>query len=119
MAIAVMRIMVRHRHGMSFLPLGFYPVTPGTDQYVFGSPLFNKVTLDFGKSKRLVIDAPANSDENIYVKKIKLNGRGVNTIILPILNLQNGGKLVYSMAVVPDTVRGTKPDAYPYSMSVK
>ncbi len=100
-----------------FSALGFYPVTPGTDQYIFGSPLFNKVTLDFGKWKKLVIEAPENSDENIYVRKIKLNGRALNTNYITHSALQKGGKLVYSMAAVPDTIRGTKPESYPYSMS--
>jgi predicted alpha-1,2-mannosidase len=102
-----------------FSALGFYPVTPGTDQYVFGSPLFNKVTLDFGKRRKLVIEAPANSKENIYVQGIKLNGRRINTNYITHSALQKGGKLVFSMAAAPDTVRGTKPETYPYSMSGK
>jgi len=102
-----------------FSALGFYPVTPGSDQYVFGSPLFNKVTLDFGKWHKLVIEAPENCQDNIYVKKISLNGRRVNTNFITHSALQNGGKLVFSMSAVPDTVRGTKPESYPYSMSVK
>ena len=44
-----------------FSALGFYPVTPGTDEYVFGSPLFKKVTLNFENGKKLVIRAPENS----------------------------------------------------------
>lgn len=102
-----------------FSALGFYPVTPGTDQYVFGSPLFNKVTLDFGKWKKLVIEAPENSKENIYIKKIKLNGRRLNTNYITHSELQNGGKLFFSMSSVPDTVRGTTPASYPYSMSTE
>ena len=102
-----------------FSALGFYPVTPGTDEYVFGSPLFNKVTLDFGKRKKLVIEAPANSRENVYIKGIKLNGRGIDKNYITHGDLQKGGKLVYRMAATPDTLRGTRPEAYPYSMSVK
>ena len=102
-----------------FSALGFYPVTPGTDQYVFGSPLFKKVTLDFGKWKKLVIEAQDNNNENIYVRKIKLNGRALNTNYITHSALQSGGKLVFSMSAVPDTIRGTKPEAYPYSMSLK
>jgi predicted alpha-1,2-mannosidase len=102
-----------------FSALGFYPVTPGTDQYVFGSPLFNKMTLDFGKRKKLVIEAPANSRENIYIKGIKLNGRKTDKNYITHSDLQSGGKLVYNMSSVPDSIRGTKPEAFPYSMSVK
>ena len=101
-----------------FSALGFYPVTPGTDQYVFGSPLFNKVTLDFGKWHKLVIEAPENSKDNIYVKSIKLNGRKIDKNYITHSDLQNGGKLIFRMESKPDSIRGTKPDAYPYSMSV-
>lgn len=100
-----------------FSALGFYPVTPGTDQYVFGSPLFNKVTLDFGKWKKLVIEAPENSKDNIYVKSIKLNGRKIDKNYITHSDLQNGGELIFRMVSQPDSIRGTKPDAYPYSMS--
>jgi predicted alpha-1,2-mannosidase len=102
-----------------FSALGFYPVTPGTDQYVFGSPLFNKVTLDFGKRKKLVIEAPANSSGNIYIKGIKLNGRKIDKNYITHSDLQSGGKLVYDMAATPDSLRGTKAEAFPYSMSSK
>jgi predicted alpha-1,2-mannosidase len=102
-----------------FSALGFYPVTPGTDQYVFGSPLFNKVTLDFGKWHKLVIEAPENNDRNIYVKNIKLNGRRIDKNFITHSDLQNGGELVFRMVSKPDSLRGTKPAAYPYSMSLK
>jgi predicted alpha-1,2-mannosidase len=101
-----------------FSALGFYPVTPGNDQYVFGSPLFNKVTLYFGERRKLVIEAPLNSNENIYVKSIKMNGRKINKNFITHGDLQKGGKLIFSMASQPDSVRGTKPEAFPYSMSV-
>jgi len=100
-----------------FSALGFYPVTPGTDQYVFGSPLFNKVTLDFGKWKKLVIEAPENSKDNIYIKSIKLNGRRIDKNYITHSELQNGGELIFRMVSQPDSIRGTKPEAYPYSMS--
>jgi putative alpha-1,2-mannosidase len=52
--------------------LGFYPVTPGTDEYVFGSPLFKKATLQFENGNKLVIEASDNSKGNVYVQDIKL-----------------------------------------------
>lgn len=100
-----------------FSAMGFYPVTPGTDQYVFGSPLFNKVTLDFGKRNKLVIEAPENSRENVYVKRIKLNAKRLDRNYITHSQLQEGGRLVFSMTAAPDTVRGTRPEAFPYSMS--
>ena len=102
-----------------FSSLGFYPVTPGTDQYVFGSPLFNKVTLNFENGKKLVIDATGNSKENIYVRAISLNNKELNRNYIRHSELQNGGILQFIMQSTPDEKRGTTKEAYPFSMSIK
>jgi len=102
-----------------FSALGFYPVTPGTDQYVFGSPLFNKVTLNFENGKRLVIDAHGNNKENIYVQDIRLNKKGLNRNFILHSELQKGGLLQFTMTNVPNEKRGISAEAYPFSMSTK
>jgi predicted alpha-1,2-mannosidase len=102
-----------------FSALGFYPVTPGTDQYVFGSPLFKRVTLSFENGKRLVIRAPQNSKENIYVRDIKLNGKVMNKNFISHSQLIKGGTLLFQMGAAPEIKRGTREKAYPYSMSRK
>lgn len=100
-----------------FSSLGFYPVTPGTEEYVFGSPLFNKVTLSLENGNKLVIEAPENSKENIYVQDIKFNGKGIGNNFIKHSDLNKGGKLVFKMGPEPEKGRGTKSEAYPYSMS--
>jgi len=100
-----------------FSALGFYPVTPGTDEYVFGSPLFKKTTLEFENGKTLVIEAHGNSNENIYVKNIALNGKSVSRNFIRHCELQSGGKLVFEMQDTPDKSRGIIKDAFPFSMS--
>jgi predicted alpha-1,2-mannosidase len=102
-----------------FSALGFYPVTPGTDQYVFGSPLFNKVTLNFENGKKLIIEAPGNNKENVYVQFIKLNGRALDRNYITHSELNKGGKLVFKMGSEPEKTRGTEDNAFPYSMSRK
>jgi len=102
-----------------FSSLGFYPVTPGTDEYVFGSPLFNKVTLNFENGKSLVIESPDNNKQNIYVQDIKLNGKRVDKNFIKHTDLTSGGKLFFNMGPEPEKERGTKEEAYPYSMSRK
>ena len=57
-----------------FSALGFYPVCPGTDQYVLGAPLFKKATVHFENGKTLEIKAPQNSCTNLYIKDMKVNG---------------------------------------------
>jgi len=100
-----------------FSALGFYPVTPGTDQYVIGSPLFNKVTLTFENGKKLLIEAPGNSSDNIYLRKVSLNGRKLTRNYLFHDELQKGGRLIFSMSDKPDSLRCTGEKSYPFSMS--
>jgi predicted alpha-1,2-mannosidase len=100
-----------------FSALGFYPVTPGTDEYVFGSPLFKRAELEFENGKTLAIEAPGNSKENIYVKNIVLNGKSVSRNFIRHSDLQSGGKLVFEMQDTPDKSRGIIKDAFPFSMS--
>ena len=100
-----------------FSALGFYPVTPGTDEYVFGSPLFNKVTLSYENGKKLVIEAPQNSKDNIYVKDIKLNGKLIKNNFIRHNDLLNGGKLNFIMGAEAEKGRGVDEESNPYSMS--
>jgi predicted alpha-1,2-mannosidase len=100
-----------------FSSLGFYPVTPGTDEYVFGSPLFKKTTLRFEDGKSLVIEAPENSRGNLYVGGISLNGKDLTRNFIRHSELQSGGKLQFTMQNNPDLKRGTKEESYPFSMS--
>ncbi|HQJ20787.1 MAG TPA: GH92 family glycosyl hydrolase [Bacteroidales bacterium] len=102
-----------------FSALGFYPVTPGTDQYVFGSPLFDRVTLTFEDGKKFVIDAQGNSRKNVYVESIKLNGRKLDRNFITHRELQRGGNLQFNMSPEPNYERGTKEDSFPYSMSTE
>jgi putative alpha-1,2-mannosidase len=102
-----------------FSALGFYPVTPGTNEYVFGSPLFTKMTLNFENGKKLIIRAPRNTKENIYVQDIKLNGKPIKDNFIRHNDLNKGGTLIFRMGPVPEKKRGTKKESYPYSMSRK
>ena len=89
----------------------------GSGEYVFGSPLFNKATLRFENGKKLVIRAPRNSKENIYIQSIKLNGKPLKKNFVSHSDLLNGGTLIFNMGPEPQTDRGTEPESYPYSMS--
>jgi predicted alpha-1,2-mannosidase len=100
-----------------FSALGFYPVTPGTDQYVFGSPLFRKVTLSFENGKKLVIEAPENNESNIYIRKITLDGKTLDRNYITHNELTAGGRLIFRMTDKPDRKRGIVEKSYPYSMS--
>jgi putative alpha-1,2-mannosidase len=100
-----------------FSSLGFYPVTPGSGEYVFGSPLFDRAVLSLQNGKKLTIEAPGNQASNIYVRDIKLNGRRTGKNYINHSDILKGGKLIFTMASEPDMRRGTGEDSFPYSMS--
>lgn len=100
-----------------FSSLGFYPVTPATGQYVVGAPLFKKVTVRFENGRQLQIEAPGNSVENRYVQAVVFNGKPWTKNWLLHRELQNGGTLRFRMGPQPNKIRGTGPEAAPYSLS--
>ena len=100
-----------------FSALGFYPVCPGTDQYVMGAPLFKKATLHFENGKTLVIDAPENSNRNLYIESMKVNGQEYTRNYLTHSTLQNGGRIEIVMGSEPNKTRGISPEDAPYSFS--
>ncbi len=100
-----------------FSAMGFYPVCPGTDEYVIGSPIFNKITLTLENGNKFEIDAANNSKENVYIDAVELNGKEYNKNYLKHATIQNGGKISFKMASSPNKTRGTSPESFPYSMS--
>ena len=100
-----------------FSALGFYPVCPGTDQYVAGSPLFKRATLHLENGKKLVIDAPGNSAENIYINSATLNGKEYTKLYYRHADLLHGGTLHLDMSPTPNSDRGTLTEDRPYSFS--
>ncbi len=102
-----------------FSALGFYPVCPGTDEYILGSPLFKEVTLAFENGKKLRLSAPANAENKRYVKSVKLNGVNHTKNYFTHKQLQNGGVALYEISDVPNKNRGVAEKDLPYSFSVE
>jgi len=100
-----------------FSALGFYPVCPGTDQYVLGAPLFQKITLQLENGKRVVINAPGNNADNRYVQSVKWNGKGYPKNWISYNSLMKGATLEFEMSPVPNYSRGVNDSDFPYSFS--
>ncbi len=100
-----------------FSALGFYPVCPGTDQYVVGSPLFNKVTVKLENGKKLEINAPNNHPSRRYISSMKLNGKDYTKNYLTHEDLLNGAKIDIEMSETPNKQRGINKSDYPYSFT--
>ncbi|HEX7754003.1 MAG TPA: glycoside hydrolase family 92 protein, partial [Niabella sp.] len=98
--------------------LGLYAVCPGTDQYVIGSPMFNKITVTLENGKQFTVLAKNNSEKNVYIQSAKLNGKIHDRNWITYTDITNGGVLELEMSAVPNKERGTKSDAVPFSVSL-
>jgi predicted alpha-1,2-mannosidase len=97
--------------------LGFYSVCPGSDEYVLGAPLFKKATLHLENGNRLVLSAPDNSDENIYIGAMRINGKKYSHNFLKYHDLIKGGHIKFDMVAQPNYSRGIHKENRPYSYS--
>ena len=100
-----------------FSAMGFYPVCPGSNQYVLGVPYFDKLTLHLENGKSLTVTAKGNSDDTRYVNAMTLNGVTYNHNYLTHDAVMNGGNIVFDMSKTPNTQRGTLAEDVPYSLS--
>ncbi len=100
-----------------FSALGFYPVTPGTDQYIIGSPLFKKTTIKLTNGKQIEINAANNSADTRYISALTVNGKPYTKNWLSHHDLLKGGILDFKMSALPDKKRGIADKDAPYSFS--
>ncbi|MCK0108466.1 GH92 family glycosyl hydrolase [Flavobacteriaceae bacterium S0825] len=100
-----------------FSSLGFYPVTPATDEYIIGSPLFKKATMHLENGNTFVIEADNNSEDNFYIQSASLNNKSYSRNFLTYDAVQNGGSLNFEMSNKPNKDWGSKEEDLPYSMS--
>ncbi|RNL52636.1 GH92 family glycosyl hydrolase [Pedobacter jejuensis] len=84
-----------------FSSLGFYPVSPGSDVYSLGSPLVNNAVLNLENGKTFTIEAIKQSDKNVYVEKVLLNGKEISNHQIKHTDITNGGKLTFYMSAKP------------------
>lgn len=97
--------------------LGIYAVTPGTDQYVIGSPLFRRATITMENGNRFVIEAENNNESNCYIRSAELNGSPLDRNYITYGDIARGGKLRLVMSDEPDKSRNTGKGASPFSVS--
>jgi len=100
-----------------FSALGFYSVCPGTNEYVIGSPLFKSVTVNLENGKKIVINAKDNSEKNIYINNLMLNGKKSSKNYFNHSDLSKGAIINMEMSAQPNMQRGTNKADFPYSLS--
>jgi predicted alpha-1,2-mannosidase len=92
--------------------MGFYSVTPGSNQYIIGTPLFDKATINLESGKQFNIVANNRSETNIYIESVRLNGKPLEKTFFNHSDIVEGGNLVFNMTDKP-TSWGTKEGAEP------
>jgi predicted alpha-1,2-mannosidase len=102
-----------------FSALGFYPVCPGTDEYVLGAPLFKKATVELENGKQIVIKSDNNSADNKYVQELKWNQMPYGKNYINHFELLKGAELDFNMTASPNINRGNSSESYPYSYSTQ
>jgi predicted alpha-1,2-mannosidase len=92
--------------------MGFYPVTPGSNEYIIGRPLFDKATITLENGKTFTIEAKNNSKENKYIQSAKLNNKVYSKSYFNHQDIIDGGSLVFEMTNKPSDW-GTKDEDIP------
>lgn len=101
-----------------FSALGFYPVCPGSDEYVIGSPLFREAALHLENGKTITISSTNNLPQNRYIGSLTVDGKPYTKNYLTHETLANGSKIIFTMESTANKSRGTADDDAPYSFSV-
>jgi predicted alpha-1,2-mannosidase len=97
--------------------MGFYAVDPISGNYVFGTPLFEKVSVDLGHGKQFILEAKRPSPSDKYIESITLNGASYDRIWFRHEDLTSGGRFVLKMSNKPNPSLGSVPDLAPPSLS--
>lgn len=84
-----------------FSALGFYPVAPASGEYALGSPAVKSAIIKLENGSTFTIETRDQSDANVYVSKIILNGRELKAPFLKFSDIVAGGKLVFYMSPRP------------------
>ncbi len=100
-----------------FSAMGFYPVCPGTNEYVLGAPYLPSVKLTLANGKTFEIKAEGVSDKRRYVKSVKLNGRPYTKMYITHEDILKGGILEFQMSTRPNKKRGLARADKPYSLT--
>jgi predicted alpha-1,2-mannosidase len=93
-----------------FNAMGFYPVCPGSDCYVIGSPSVKKAVMHLSNGNTFTMIAKNFSDENVYIQSVRLNGRKWDKPYLPYDDVKNGGEIVFTMGERPNVKWGLDGD---------
>jgi len=99
-----------------FSAMGFYPVTPGTGEYVLGIPLFDEVKINLPNSKQFTITASGNAPHANFVKNVTLNDSVYTKLFINHSDIAAGGHIDFAIALAP-VYREYSEEEIPFSIS--
>ena len=102
---------------LAFTAMGFYPVAPGSNEYVIGRPFVERAALNLPNGKRFTVRAENLSDANGYVGAVTLNGKPLARSFLRHEDIMAGGELVFRMQATPNKDWGKERSARPYTQT--
>lgn len=102
-----------------FSALGFYPVCPGSNEYVIGSPIFEKALLNLENGNTITILSENNSQQNRYIQSVRLNNKNHLKNYFTYEELTQGATIRFLMSDKPNRERGVRQEAAPYSFSTE
>ncbi|WP_312915411.1 GH92 family glycosyl hydrolase [Stenotrophomonas sp.] len=100
-----------------FTALGFYPVTPASNQYIIGRPFLPQATLNLPDGKRFRIVADGLDAAHTYVGSVSLNGMPLDRAYVTHQEIVAGGELRFTMQAEPNKAWAADGAKLPYSMS--
>ena len=100
-----------------FTALGFYPVTPASDEYAIGRPFVAKAAIHLGNGHTFTVSATPLDDAHPYVGAVTLNGKPLERTYLRHAEILAGGELHFSMQAEPNRDWGRSDAARPAAMS--
>ena len=100
-----------------FSAMGFYPVCPGSGQYVLGAPLLPYMRVSLPNGKTIEIIAPKVSDKRCYVQSVRINGRPYSKLFITRSQLSEGCRIAFVMGDKPNRKRGLSASDKPYSLT--
>jgi len=102
-----------------FTALGFYPVAPGSNEYVIGRPFVDEATLHLPNGKTFKLVAEHLDSSNAYVKSVTLNGQPLSRLFLRHEEIMQGGELRFVMSTRTEATWSMQPHEAPFSMTQK
>lgn len=102
-----------------FNAMGFYPVCPGSDEYIITSPAIPSVKMNMSNGNSLVIITENYSETNVYIQSLKINGKEWDKTWLSYNDIKDGGKMEFILGDRPNKKWGSSKEAFPPSFSDK